>query len=103
VFFLFYPKFLSADAQLNRLADVERVVRRRKAGLLMDVKGGSTLEELYLSVLVAQYELADALQRIHALSLDRYAVQVLKRFIALEPKGFGQNEDYHSAGATPSP
>jgi hypothetical protein len=46
-------------------------------------------------VLVSQYGASEALRRLSLPNLDSYAIRVLRRFISLEPKGFGRDEDYH--------
>jgi thiamine pyridinylase len=94
--FLVYRKSVSQLGTITGPADAARVFGQLQKGLLMDLKGSSTLGELYLSILVARYgSAAEALRRLDLDHLDEYAVAVLRSFVAMEPAGFGRDQDYH--------
>jgi thiamine pyridinylase len=95
--FLIYPKSLSQIGDIKTPDDATRVFAQLGKGPLMDLKGSSTLGELYLSILVAHYGSAtDALKRLDPDHLDSYAVSVLQSFVAMEPAGFGRDAAYHA-------
>jgi thiamine pyridinylase len=94
--FLIYKKALSQIGAIKGPADAARVFAELGKGPLMDLKGRTTLGEVYLSVLVAHYGSAgEALKRLDPDHLDDYAVAVLRSFISMEPPGFGRDRDYH--------
>ena len=94
--FLIYRKDFSQLGAITGPADATRVFSKLGSGLLMDLKGSSTLGELYLSILVAHYGSAkEALGRLDPDHPDDYAVAVLRSFIEMEPAGFGRDQDYH--------
>ena len=94
--FMVYPKNIPEVGAIKTPADAARVFGRLGRGLLMDLKGPTTLGELYLSVLVARYgTAAEALKRLKSETLDDSAVNTLRSFVAMEPAGFGRDMDYH--------
>ena len=94
--FLFYPAALPQFENLAKFDDVARELGSAKANILMDIKGGSTLGELYLSILVSEYgSREEALRRLALPTLDDAAVDILRRTVTLEPAGFGRDQDYH--------
>jgi thiamine pyridinylase len=94
--FLIFKKALPQIGAIKGPADAARVFGELAKGPLMDLKGPTTLGELYLSVLVAHYGSAgEALEHLDPDHLDDYAVAVLRGFINMEPPGFGRDQDYH--------
>jgi thiamine pyridinylase len=94
--FLIYRKTLPQIGAITSPADAARVFAELGNGLLIDLKGPSTLGELYLSILVAHYGSAEkALKHLDPDRLDDYAVAVLRSFLNMEPSGFGRDPNYH--------
>ncbi len=94
--FLIFKKTLPQIGAIKGPADAARVFGDLGKGPLMDLKGPTTLGELYLSVLVAHYRSAgEALKHLDPDNLDDYAVAVLQSFVSMEPPGFGRDQDYH--------
>jgi len=95
--FLIYNKSFPQIGTIKGPADAARVFAQLPKGLLMDLKGSSTLGELYLSILLAHYGSArEALRQIESDNLDDYAKGVLLSFVAMEPAGFGRDSGYHN-------
>jgi thiamine pyridinylase len=95
--FLIYPKTLTQIGSVKTTSDAVQVFKNLGKGPLIDVKGKSTLGELYLSILVAHYGSAtEALKRLDPARIDDYAVNILREFVAMEPAGFGRDADYHN-------
>jgi thiamine pyridinylase len=94
--FLIFRKALPQVGAIKGPADAARVFAELGKGPLIDLRGQTTLGELYLSVLVAHYGSArEALKHLDPDNLDDYAVAVLRGFIDMEPLGFGRDQDYH--------
>jgi thiamine pyridinylase len=94
--FLIFRKALPQVGAIKGPADAARVFAGLGKGPLIDLKGPTTLGELYLSVLVAHYGSAgEALKHLDPEQLDDHAVAVLRGFIDMEPPGFGRDQDYH--------
>ena len=97
--FLIYRNDEPQLGTLRTPADAQSAFRQLAASdrLLMDVKGTSTLGELYLSILVAHYGLPSATQKEHLDpdNLDPYATGVLTGFVNEEPPDYGRDADYH--------
>jgi thiamine pyridinylase len=94
--FLIYKKALPQIGAIKGPADAARVFAEVGKGPLMDLKGPSTLGEVYLSILVAHYGSAgEALKHLDPNQLDDYAVAVLRSLVHMEPPGFGRDADYH--------
>jgi thiamine pyridinylase len=94
--FLVYRKDVPELGTITGPSDARRVFQSMGANLLMDLKGSSTLGELYLSILVAHYGSAEeALRHLDPDRPDDYATAVLRSFVEMEPAGFGRDRDYH--------
>lgn len=68
-------------------------------GLLLDLKGKSTLGEMYLDSLMDHYGSPEmALSHVDPLQPpDSYVEAAMRRALALEAAGFGRDSDYHDA------
>ena len=83
--FLVYRKDVSQLATITGPSDARRIFQSIGANLLMDLKGSSTLGELYLSILVAHYGSAeDALRHLDPDRPDDYSYCVRTRYVYLE-------------------
>lgn len=97
--FLFYR---SDDAPLKAVrtfGDFEREMStsvQPAAGLLIDLKGKSTLGELYLDGLFDQYkEHARVRERLDRTEIDPATLDAIGRAVRLAPPGMGREQDYH--------
>jgi hypothetical protein len=95
--FLIYRADQSGLAGAPTLAAMEHALGSSH-GLLMDLKGADTLGEYDLAALLARYGTAPAALS-HAATPDPYITARLRRFLALEPPGFGRNADYDARGS----
>lgn len=91
----------SSDRELKNvrsLRDVEKAFAHGKPqGLLIDLKGKSTLGELYLNSLINHYgSVEEALKRVDPDNIDPYPLTQLKRVLELEPRWEGRDETWHS-------
>jgi thiamine pyridinylase len=96
--FLIYRTSETGLQQARTLSDVERVIGSQSSGggLLIDLKGTSTLGEMYLDGLMDRYKsTAAALERLKAQEIDRDVVDAIKRALKLAQPSFGRDEDYH--------
>ena len=95
--FLIYRADQSGLAGAPTLVDMEHALAPSH-GLLMDMTGSATLGEYYLSALIARdNSAAFALSHVTA-KPDPVILARLRRFLALEPAGFGRNADYDIRG-----
>ncbi len=98
--FLFFAKG-DPLKDAKTLLDVERVIgaaHQRGKGLLIDVKGKSTIGEWYLDALIDQYGSLDkALPFLSADNIHQGAEDALRRTVALCDKGYCRDADYHEA------
>ena len=65
-------------------------------GLLMDMAGGGTMGEYYLSALLGEYGDPDVAIAHITPTPDPVIVDRLRRILALEPAGYGRNAGYHA-------
>jgi thiamine pyridinylase len=103
--FLLYRADKPQMAGIASVEDAKRVLEAQDKSdrLLMDLKGGSTLGEVYLSILVehaGQTAALNGIERINPQSiklqdLDPYVLRVIKSYVAMESPGFGRDSDYH--------
>jgi thiamine pyridinylase len=94
--FLIFDKAFPQIGAIKGPTDAAQVFAALGKGPLMDLKGSTTLGELYLSILVAHYGSAgEALKRLDSEGPDDYALGVLRAFTSMEPPGFGRNKKYH--------
>jgi thiamine pyridinylase len=80
------------------LSDVERALGSSPAdgSLLIDLKGTSTLGEMYLDGLMDRYKTAAvALQHLNAQDPDKDVLDAMRRTLKLSQSSFGRDEDYH--------
>jgi thiamine pyridinylase len=91
--FLFYRADLAGLDGVQSLAGLERGLQHGR-GLLLDMAGPGQIGELYFSSLLAQEGSPEAaLARITPVP-DPAILQRLRRFLAMEPPGFGRVADY---------
>ncbi|WP_029583842.1 hypothetical protein [Bradyrhizobium sp. URHD0069] len=97
--FLIYRSPDTALREVRTLHDLENAFSqplRERGGLLIDLKGSSTLGEMYLDGLMDLYQsTALALQRLDAQNPDRSVLNAMERVIKLSQSRFGRDEDYH--------
>ena len=104
--FLFFRKDDPDAARLSKttkLSELEQVLNHpstEEQGLLADMRGKSTLGEIYLSTLVDEYQNPDeALRHLGDLTkLDPTASKTANRIFWLCPGGMNNNSKYHSNG-----
>jgi thiamine pyridinylase len=95
-YFMVYSKDKPELGTIKNPTDAAHIFGNGDKGLLMDIKGSTTLGELYLSILISHYQsVAEALKRLDDVQPDDYALSVLRSFIQMEPAGFGRDGDYH--------
>jgi thiamine pyridinylase len=90
--FLVYRKDHPEIGTIKVFSDAKRVFSGSNK-LLIDLKGSSTLGELYLAIVAAHYGFDHISE--HLASIDDYALQRLSELLALDPSGFGRDTDYH--------
>lgn len=97
--FLFYRDGDTALSAARTLTDVEAAIGRSPAanrGLLIDLKGKSTLGEMYLDALMDRYRtLADALPKLQLDAVDPAVAMAIQRTLGLVSAGYGRDDDYH--------
>lgn len=97
--FLFYKKNDVQMSEVKTLADLERIIGLNpepKDALLIDLKGTSTLGEMYLDALFDQYKSASLISSyLVPTKIEENAVLAMQRVLALSPPGFGRDDDYH--------
>jgi thiamine pyridinylase len=96
--FLLYRAREGAFAHASTLKEVERVFRESKGpGLLMDLKGKSTLGEFYLTTVYDEYGSADkVLEHVDPASVDPAAQAAFPRMLNLEVSALGRDSTYHN-------
>lgn len=97
--FLFYDRKDSSLGSVRTLNDLEKVIGPSPAknqSLLIDLKGKSTLGEMYLDALMDRHGSKEtALSLTNPAQIDETAVKVMARALALAATGFGRDDDYH--------
>jgi thiamine pyridinylase len=91
--FLFYRADATDLAGVDSLKGLEKGLHHR-AGLLMDMSGPDTIGELIFSILLSETGSPEAALARVSETPDPAIVQRLRRFLALEPRGFGRVPDY---------
>ncbi len=97
--FLFYRKQDAEMASVASQADLARVIGSAPApgaGLLIDMKGASTLGELYLNAAFYRYSLPDSVLPRLASQPTPELADDLRGILALASPGFGRDEAYHN-------
>jgi thiamine pyridinylase len=97
--FLFFKKD-DPLAKAKTLMDIENSIGIQHdpgKGLLIDMKGKTTLGELYVNALIDKYGSVEAAEKfLTPDNLDDSCVAALKRVIVLCDKGYGRDSDYHN-------
>lgn len=97
--FLVYKDGDTALESVKTLGDLERVIGPSPPAtrsLLIDLKGKSTLGEMYLDALMDRYGSREvALSHTDPANIDQAAVSVMSRSLALAAPGFARDDDYH--------
>jgi thiamine pyridinylase len=91
--FLFYRANAADLAGVQLLEGLEQGLHH-SAGLLMDMAGPDTIGELTFSILLADTGSPEAALARMSAAPDPAIVQRMRRFLALEPRGFGRVPDY---------
>jgi thiamine pyridinylase len=83
---------------VRSLRDVEAAFGYGKQqGLLIDLKGKSTLGEMYLNSILDHYGTVDAARNhIDPLHIDPYPLVQLQRVLAIEPRWQGRDQTWHN-------
>jgi thiamine pyridinylase len=95
--FLFYRADKTGLGSAHTLVEMERVLGPEH-GLLLSMKGGGTLGELYLSALLARDGSPEAALGHVTATPDPVILDRLQRLLMLEPAGFGRSADYDQRG-----
>jgi thiamine pyridinylase len=97
--FLFFKASDTAINRVKRLRDLERLIGRTHPsdrGLLVDLKGKSTLGEFYLNAAYDRYETASRVAA-HVASYDLTLETDLKRIMLLCDSGLCRKDEYHDS------
>lgn len=98
--FLWYRAGDTEISKIRNLSDLERSIGRsprREGSLLIDLKGKSTLGELYLDALMDRYNDGKAaLSHVDPEMIDPEALRAIERALLLVGPGMGRDEDYHN-------
>lgn len=96
--FLFFQKGDSLQ-DAGSFADIERTIgshHDRGKGLLIDIKGKSTIGELYLDTLIDNFgSLEKSAPYLHKEKINQEAEATLGRAVSLCDRGYCRDDDYH--------
>jgi thiamine pyridinylase len=91
--FLVYRKDHEDIGSITGFSDARRIFGNSGNRLVVDLKGASTLGELYLSAIAENYGVDDVVR--HLSSIDPGAYRTVTELLSFNPLGFGRDEDYH--------